>query len=140
MDLYAVKVEHIATIVSFFFLYDTILGGMRALCHFWMLKLGWGRFGCTIMLLHFLFPEITGSEAATSTDNTDTTDTTDITNITALAVGVAVGAALLITVAMVVVIATIYWIKKKQKKSFNSEKERKTYHTSTEKFVKETDL
>ena len=85
-------------------------------------------------------PEITGSEAATSTDNTDTTDTTDITNITALAVGVAVGAALLITVAMVVVIATIYWIKKKQKKSFNSERERKAYHTSTEKFVKETDL
>lgn len=92
-----------------------------------------------VYVLHLSFPEITESETTTSTH---TTDITDISGTTALAVGVTVGAAILITVAIVVtvVIATIYWIKRKQKKSFNSGKERKTYHTSTEKVVKETDF
>ena len=97
---------------------------MGALCHFGVLKLSWGGFGCTIMLSYLLFPEITGNETVTSTDTTGTTDTTDVSGITALAVGVAVGAALLITVGIIVVIAAICWIKKKQNKPFNLEKKR----------------
>ena len=74
----------------------------------------------------FLFPEITGSEETNSSPY-----------ITAIAIGVAVGIA---TLAIVVIIATIYCsIKRKQIKSNNEKKER-AFHTSTEQFVKETDF
>ena len=85
------------------------------------------------MLLHLLFSEITGSEGTTSTDTSV---------ISAFAIGyVAVGAAILTTVAIVVVIATIYcWVKRKRMKSNKSGKKKKPYHTSTEQFMKETDF
>ena len=82
--------------------------------------------GAMIIIITFMIiPEIPGTEETASMD------------ITVVAVPVAVGAGVLLTIAIAVVISTICCcIKKKQRKSVDSE-ERLTTYTNT---VKETDF
>ena len=79
-----------------------------------------------IIITFLIIPEISGGEEPTSMD------------ITVVAVVVAIGAGILLTIAIAVIISTICCcIKKKQRKSIDLQKERSTTPTNT---VKETDF